>query len=485
MRKGVKGGQLKTLSKGEIYDIHLSILRLLEEHGVRVENERALKILGEAGAKVNWKRKTALIPSYLVKEAVKKAPKSIRLCGRNSDQDFVLEGKRVYFGSGTGTTHVYDVFTGEYRKSVKRDVEMAAKLSDALPNIDHAWGLFSCSDVPSSIIGLHQLEAILSNTVKHTCIYTWHGKPQVESQIKILELVAGGEEELRRRPLVTLYNEPHSPLTYGENYLDSLIEWAKKGLPQIWYPGGMLGATEPVTLAGALVQGWAESLGGLLIAQLVNPGTPFIVGMASAGMDMRTASVVYASAEVYLLAIAIAQVAHFYGLPMFGLGGATDSKTLDTQAVAEASTYLAISALSGQNLIHDLGFMGSGLIGSLELLTICDELVAQLKRVMRGVQVDQETLAVEVIEKVGYGGNFLKEKHTRKFFREECLITELFDKNIYKKWKEKGGKTLEERAKEKTVKILREHQVEPLEKEVKNEIRKIIKETERKLSKPK
>lgn len=482
MRRGVKGGQLKTLGKGEIYDIHLSILRLLEEYGVKVENERCLKILNEAGAKVDWKRETVSIPSYLVEEAIKKAPKSIRLCGRSPDQDFILEGKRVYFGSGTGTTHIYDVFTDEYRRTVKKDVEMAAKISDALPNIDHTWGLFSSLDVPPSAIGLHQLEAIISNTVKHACIYTWHGKPQVESQIEILKLVAGGEEELRKRPLVTLYNEPHSPLTYGEDYLDALVEWAKMGLPQIWYPGGMLGATTPITLAGDLVQEWAESLGGLVIAQLVNPGTPFIVGMSSAGMDMRTTSAVYASAQIYLLAIAIAQMGHFYGLPTFGLGGATDSKILDGQAVAEASTYLTISALSGQNLIHDLGFMGSGLIGSLELLTICDELVAQLKRVMGGIRVDQDTLAVEVIEKVGYGENFLMEEHTIRFLQEEYLASELFDKNFYKNWKEKGGKKLEERAKEKVIKILKDHEVEPLEKDVKKEIEKIIRETERKLS---
>ena len=481
MRKGVKGGQLKILSKDDIYYIHLSVLRILEECGVKVENDTALKILENAGAEVNWKTKVALIPSYLVEEAIKKAPKSIRLCGRDPNQDFVLEGKKVYFGSGTGTTHIYDPFTGEYRRTTKKDVEMAAKLSDALPNIDHVWGLFSALDVPGNVIGLHQLEAVISNTVKHACIYTWHGKPQINKQIEILSLIAGGKEELRKRPLVTLYNEPHSPLTYGKDYIDALIEWAKAGLPQIWYPGAMPGATAPITLAGALAQEWAESLGGLVIAQLVNPGTPFIIGVASAGMDMRTTSVVYASPETYLLAIAAAQISHFYGIPMFGLGGASDSKVLDGQAVGEAATYLYIAALSGQHFIHDLGYMGSGLIGSLELLTICDELVAQVKRVMKGIKVDDETLAVDVIEKVGHGGNFLSEKHTRKFFREEYTIPELFDKWPYERWKKAGGKTLEQKAREKVLKILKEHEVEPLDKDVKKEIKKIIKETEKEL----
>ncbi len=483
LREGVKGGQLRILSNEDLRQIYVATLHLLEKQGVKVENEKALNILAKSGAMVDKRRKIAKIPGYMVEEAIKKAPKSIRLCGRNRNQDFILEGKRAYFGSGVGTTHIYDLYTGEYRKTRKRDVEDAFKLSDALPNIDHAWGLFSCTDVPSSVVGLHELEAGLTNTTKHICIYTWHGKPQINKQIEMAKLVAGGEEELRKRPLVTLYNEPHSPLTYGKDYLDSLMEWAKAGLPQIWYPAPMSGATSPVTMAGTLVQGWAESLGGLVIAELINPGTPFIVGTGTFLMDMKTSSIVYASAECMLLAVAIAQIAHYLDIPLFGLAGASDSQVLDGQALAESAMYLAISALAGQNLIHDLGYLASGLTGSLELLTICDEIVAMVKRIAKGIKVNDETLALGVIEKVGFGGNYLKEKHTRKHFWTEHLVPDLMNRDFHSGWVKKGGKTLEERAREKTKKLLKEHEVEPLDKEVKKKIEEIIKETTKETTK--
>jgi len=229
-----------------------------------------------------------------------------------------------------------------------------------------------------------------------------------------------------------------------------------------------------MTLAGNIVQGWAECLGGNVIVQLSNPGSPFIGGTALSGLDMRTTSVVYSSPESWLIEVATAQMAHFYQIPMFGLGGASDSKILDTQAMIEAGLTLAYGALSGQNLIHDLGFMGSGFIGSLELLAICDELVAMLKRTMKGIKVNDDTLALEAIMEAGYGGDFLKLKHTRRYFGE-LVIPELIDKSMYNRWKEKSGKTLEQRAHDKVKKMLEEHKVELIPGDLRKEIDKIIK----------
>jgi len=316
----------------------------------------------------------------------------------------------------------------------------------------------------------------MSNSAKHVIVFAYHGKDVTRKQIEIARLVAGGEEELRRRPFISMYDEPSSPLTFGKEYVEALMEWVKEGLPIIWAPCPMGGATAPITLAGEVVQGMAESVAGNVIAQLVNPGTPFIFGFVPLIMDMKTTLCAYGAPEDMLLGIAEAQLAHYLGIPLWGTGGCTDSKTLDAQAFAEASMNLSLAALGGQNLIHDIGYIESAKSASYELVVICDEIIGMLKRIMRGVQVDAGALAVSEILETSHGGSFLGLKHTRERFKSERWMPELTDRTFsYESWQREGGKNMLEVAREKIKRILKEHEVEPIPPDVRKEIERIIK----------
>ncbi len=477
MRKGFKGGQLKILSEDQLEDLYLAILSVLEMHGVKIEHSGALKILGDAGAFVDHKKKIARFPEYLVEESLEKAPKKVRLCGRDSDQDFIIEGKKVFFGTSSGTTHIIDLETGERRKTRLQDVVNTAKLSDALPNIDYAMGLATPFDVPTEVQGLYEQYAIMANTVKHSIVFAYHGAELTKLMIKIAELVAGGEEELKRRAIVSMYDEPQSPLVYGEIYVEALIEWVKRGLPVVFAPCPITGATAPVTLAGSIVQGMAESIGGNVLVQILNPGTPFIFGFVPMVMDMRTTVSSYGAIEDMLLGTAQAQLCHYLKIPMWGTGGCSDSKVLDGQAFAEATRNLMVAALGGQNLIHDIGYIESAITTSHEILVFLDEVIGETKLFMKGVKVDEETLAVNEIMEAGHAGNFLTLKHTRKHFKEEHFVNELLDRSFsHDMWMKLGGKDIVKRTREKALKLLKEHYVEPLPKDIKDESENILRE---------
>jgi trimethylamine--corrinoid protein Co-methyltransferase len=477
MRIGIEGGQLTILSKEELHEVYLAILDVLENHGVKFQEEGALKLLDEIGAKVDFKTQTARLPEYIVEESLRKAPKVVRMCGRDSDQDFVIEGKRVYFGSVGGAIVVTDRRTGERRMSTTQDMAETAKVCDALENIDYAMGLFTPLDAPREIQGLYEQDAVMSNTVKHSIIFAYHGREVTRKQIEVAKLIAGGEDELRKRPIVSMYDEPSSPLIVGKEYVEALVEWAQEGLPIIYAPCPMGGATAPITLAGEVVSGMAESIAGNVIAQFTRPGTPFIFGFVPLVMDMRTTLCSYGSPEDILLGVAQAQLAHYLEVPLWGTGGCTDSKTLDAQAFVEASMNLSTAALCGQNLIHDIGLIEAAKGGSQELILICDEIIGMLKRVMGGVRVSGDTLAAEEIKQVTHGGSFLGLKHSLAHFNKEYRVSPIMDRSFsYETWKKVDGKNLLEKAGERVQKILKEHQVEPIPREVRGKIEQIKKE---------
>ena len=480
MRIGMEGGQLTVLSKEELHEIYLAILDVLENHGVKFQDEGALKLLDGIGARVDYKTQTACLPEYIVEESLRKAPKVVRLCGRDPQQDFVIEGKKVYFGSVGGAIVVTDRRTGERRMSTTQDMAETAKVCDALENIDYAMGLFTPLDAPRDIQGLYEQDAVMSNTVKHSIIFAYHGREVTRKQIEVAKLIAGGADELRKRPIVSMYDEPSSPLIVGKEYVEALMEWVKEGLPIIYAPCPMGGATAPITLAGEVVSGMAESIAGNVLAQFTRPGTPFIFGFVPLVMDMRTTLCSYGAPEDMLLGIAEAQLAHYLEIPLWGTGGCSDSKTLDAQVFVEASTNLSTAALCGQNLIHDIGLIEAAKGGSRELIVICDEIIGMLKRIMGGVRVDGDTLAVNEISQVTHGGSFLGLKHSLQHFNKEYRISPMMDRSFsYETWKKTDGKTLLEKAQDRVEKILRDHRVEPIPRDVRTQIERIKKEAEK------
>jgi trimethylamine--corrinoid protein Co-methyltransferase len=466
------------LSKDDLYRIHTSTLEVLERVGVRVEEETALKLLDDVGADVDYKENIAKIPQHLMDEATRASPRTILFAGRNRRYDMRLEGKRIHFGTGEGSVGVLDHDTGSVRPSTKMDVANVARLADALPNLDFVMPVFTAQDVPTRALPLHDLHATLKNTEKPVMVVDFG--LDVSYLIKMASVVVGGEAELEDRPILGLYSEPASPLTHGRNHTRNLMTFAKWKLPIVYIPGPASGSTAPATIAGALVQANAETLSGNIIAQFTSKGAKFIYGAGATVFDQRTGVFPYGAPEFLLTNLATAQLGRYYGFPTWSTGGCSDSKILDGQATLEAALSLFVAAQSGANLIHDVGsFLNLGLIGSPELLTICDEIVSMISYFLNGIKVTDETLAVDVIRKVGPGGHYLSQSHTLRFFEKEHWFPSLLDRQTREAWRRGGRKDLLHRAREKTERILETHSPTPLLPDIERELDHLVEQTEK------
>ena len=462
----------RVLSDDQIYEIHLATLEVLERTGVQIPEEEAVDLLSGAGARVSDGGQVR-IPSYLVEDALRSAPERITLANRDGERRVFLEGNKVYFGTGSDCPYLLDSYTGERRPFQKEDVEKAARLCDHLPNIDFIMSLGLVSDAPTATSDRHQFEAMLVNT-KKPIVFTAHDVKGMSDIIEMAAIAMGGREELRRSPCIVLYAEPISPLRHFGAAVRKLLLAAEEEIPAIYTPCPMCGATAPSTLAGTLVTANAECLSGLVISQLKRKGAPFITGGFISIMDMREAILSYGAPELSLLSAALTEIAHFYRLPMFGTAGCSDAKVLDEQAAVESAISCLMSALSGAHLVHDVGFLEYALTGSYEMVVLTDEIIGMVKRIMGGIDVSRETLAVDVIDRVGPGGNFLVEAHTLKHFRQEQWFPDLVDRRTYENWTKAGAKTMGQRAKEKVKKILDEHRPEPLPPDRRRAIAEIV-----------
>jgi len=471
--------KLTLLDRDELYQVHLATLELLERVGTVVNSSRALKILTDAGAYVDPKTKIVKFPAYMIEEALRNAPKRIVLCGRDPKNDIKLEDARVYFGLGSTTPNVIDPESWERKPGRKAYIARAARLADALPNIKFVEQLCLALDYVNKGQDVHEFEATIANSLKPMVAIAYSAEG-VKDFIKIASIIAGGIDNLRKRPLMLVYSEPVAPLQHDEKYTDILIEVAKEGLPVLYGAIAQAGATAPVTLAATIAQSNAEVLTGLVIAQLVRKGTPFVHGVISSIMDQRTCVMSYGAPEFALINVASAELAQYYGLPFFGTGGTTDSKTVDGQAVFEAMGTALPAVLCGTNLIHDIGYIESGMTASFEMIVIGNEIADTCFRIARGVTVDDDTLATDVIATVGPGGQFLGQKHTLKHLGlGEHWMPMLLDRTRFEIWSKAGSRDFTARVRARVQEILKEHQPEPLPKDVASEIGKVVDEATR------
>lgn len=445
MTGGIKGGQLGLLSEDEIHRLHDAALQILTEKGIKVESETALDLLESNGATIDHEEKIAYIPGSLVEETIETAPAEFTLAAQDEENDRVLRPDESVFSTGTGVTEIRDLETGERRKPTTQDISDAVRLSNELPNIDVSWGFFTMRD--DTMLGFHNLYRLLTENEKHGGIVNWYGGELTGKLIEMIDIATDGSTA--DRPLVTMYSEPVSPLTFRRENMESILRWTDAELPLIWYPAQKPGATAPVTLAGTFAQALAETLGGNVIAQLNNPGTPVIIGISPLVMNLRKGINVYFSPEMLTLQAASGQFADFYDIPVFGTGGTTNAYALDYQAGVESALSLYGAVLGGQNFIHDLGFAGRGDIGSMELLTLADELIGMVDHAVDGMTITDETIAQEVISSVDHGGNFLAQQHTKKFGRDELFLPEMLDAVEGSAWTEnKAAEKARERTKE-------------------------------------
>jgi len=444
--------RLQLLSQEHKQAIHAATLQVLERTGVRVAHQGARQLLRNAGAEVRADD-VVRIPAGLVDKALQTAPSQIVLAGRDGARDISLEGSNTYFGTGSDCPYILDWRTGERRPFTRADMVEAMRLCDALPNIDFVMSVGLISDAPAGESFLRQFELMLEHSRK-PIVFTARDRQDIESIYNLCVGVSGSEAGFRARPHAALYAEPISPLTHATDPLDKLLFAAERGMPTVYTPGIMAGATAPVTVAGTLVTGNAELLSGLVISQLQAPGAPFIYGGVFTSMDMSSSVFLYASPEFYLFNIALADLAHHYRLPVFGTCGCSDAKLLDEQAAAEAAASTAVAALAGANLIHDVGYVESGLTACYELIVLVDELASLMRRLRQGVGLSDEELAVGEIGQVGPGGHFLDCEHTLRHFRQELWFPRLFDRRRFDTWTQDGAMPLGARLKARVREIL-------------------------------
>lgn len=456
------------LSKDQIEEIHSATMEVLEKVGVEVLDQEALDILKKGGAKVDGSQ--AYIPSWMVKRALNSVPSRIALSNRNGDTALVLEKNRIHYGTGSDTPYVLDL-DGKRRRVLLKDVINAARVCDALENIDFIMSAGLASDVSPEQNDIYQVEAMVSNTTK-PFLYTAFNRENLAKIIEMAEIIAGGPEELQAKPFLNLYNEPNSPLKHSTEAVQKLLYMAEKRLPLNYTPAVMRGGTGPVTAAGSLVIANSEILSGLVMHQLKGEGAPFIYGGGTPPLDLRTMVSSYAAPEVQLGSGALSSLGRYYGLPTFHVGGCSDSHTFDQQAGMEAGYSLLMAGLTGGNLIHDNGYLSAGMMFSLEMLVSCNETIGVVKHLLQGIVVNAETLANEVIAKVGPGGNYYGEEHTFNHFRTSMHFPDLLDRQVYDNWNKKPT-SYGDRANKKARDILRDHQVPELPKKILERIKEV------------
>jgi trimethylamine--corrinoid protein Co-methyltransferase len=439
--------------------IFSSALNVLEHTGIRVHDAKTLNILGEGGARIDGNR--VFVPANLVERALDSAPREIQIYTRDGQPAMRLSGYNCHFGNGTDCPNILDPFTGQRRKFLKKDVENAGILCDALPNLDFAMPTGVVSDSPSPIADMHQFHAMMMNTGK-PIIFTAYTPENHRDIIRMAAIASGGERELREKPWVISYPQPISPLIFTREVCEKLAFCAEKGIPVICTTAPMCGASAPVTVAGTTILCLAECLGAIVIGQLINEGAPMITMGIPIVLNMKTAGISFDAPELQLMSTALLDLREFIKLPVWGMAAATDSKIPDEQAAINATLSCTFQSLGGANLIHGIGCLESGMTTSFELIAMTDEIIGMLGKILTGVNTDSGHLALDIINEVGPGGEYITHQHTFDNFRE-LWDSELMDRSSYESWSNKGGKSLGQRISGKVKDILKNHQPEQMD----------------------
>jgi trimethylamine--corrinoid protein Co-methyltransferase len=467
----LKGGQYKVLDDNELYDIHLATLEVLEEVGVRVEYRPALELMADCGCRVDFSNRIVQIPEHVLKKALFTAPSSFTLYGKTPEFDVKVDTQGVYTIGGSSALFVLGL-DGERRPATMRDLADLTRLQDALENLHIMHAIAVPQDIEQQGFDRILFSSVMKNTSRNYYSQGM-GTQSIRDQVEMASVIQGSTEEVKRKPIFTIVVCLTSPLTQARIRVEELMESAKLNIPLYIEADAQPGATSPVTLAGTLVQQNANILCGVALAQMVNPGTPCIYAIASGIMDMATANYSGGAPETTLLHAATSQVAHYYNLPFQG-GTGIDATIPDAQAGYERALQVLGCALSGANFIHlSVGMMEQMLLASYEQCVIDNEILGAALHIMKDLEVNRDTLAVNAIKEVGPGGHYLDHNHTLRYFAEVNWFPQLTNRKKWDSWMESGGKDMRQRANEVARKILEEHHPQHLPEDVAAEIDKM------------
>jgi len=460
------------LGREDCLRIHRASCEILQKTGVRIHSQEGLNLMRAAGGLVT--DDLVKFPPSLVEWALASAPRGFNLYKRATDQISVkLDGQAVYFGSGSDTLYYQDPRSGERRNFLLADVADCVRMCDALPEIGFVMSMGVPRDVPAERYFRYQFATLLRYTTK-PIVFVCNDLADIEAIAAMAAAVAGGRDRLSRYPNLLLYSEPSTPLQHSREAVEKLLFAAEYAIPVTHSPAPMMGGTAPVTLAGAIALGNAEMLSGLVMHQIKNPGAPFLYGHGVHHMDMKSMISVYGAPEFQLARVSAGEMGNFYGLPVWGYAAHSDSKFVDAQAAADAQFSVMVALLAKTNLNHDVGYLESGLKHSPEFMLLTNEIISMTRRFVEGVQLDDESLALDVIHKVGPGGEFLIQDHTLAHWRE-LWTPKIFDRSRQEAWEKQGSKDIQSRLREETIALIDHHTIEPLSASIEGEIEAILK----------
>lgn len=443
---------LSLFTREQCEAIHYASLEILRRTGVRVDHQGALALLRQADAIIT---DGALVrfPPGLVEWALAQAPSRIALCKRGSGEVAIrMEGREVAFGTGSACPNYLDPRSGQHRPFTEADVIACVRLVEALPELDFCMSMGLPSDLDPRAPYRDEFALMIEHTTKPV-VFTLGNRAECEAIVAMAAAVAGGMEALRINPTLVGYGQPTTPLLHGEDSTEKLIFMAAMGLPIVHQSSPMMGGTAPMSMAASLALGNAELLSGLVIHQLVRRGAPFIYGCGLHHMDMRTTIAVYGAPEFELARTAVAEMARFYNLPHYGYAGYTDSCVVDEQAASDATSSILVALLSGQHLVHDIGYIEAGLTESPEMIVFCADVIGRLRHFVGGMALDQEAFALDLIHQIGPGGSYLATEHTLNHFREFWQPA-LYSRQRISDWARRGSKRLGDRLRDKTIALM-------------------------------
>jgi len=466
--------QWHILAPEEIERIHEASLTVLERTGVRFPAPRALAVLEAGGCRVDWASGVVRFPRAAVLAALAWAPRHYVLAARDPEQDVLLDGRHGYLSNDASGVFIVDHHTGEIRSSTKADVAASACFVDALPELAFCWGpAVTSRDAPAATRALHDAEAVFVNTSKHFQTVTTVGETAARSVAEMAVLVAGGREELRRRPILSFMQCAVDPLGHDALNLEASLVAAEYGLPCGFMPMPLAAGTGPATLAGTLVVQNAGTLSGLVLLQLAFPGTPVFLSGAPSVIDVRTGAYTGGSPEDYLLAGAATQLARRYEIPMAMGTMATGAKEPGWQAAVDDSLSTFTSVMSGADMMNGAGLLNGSKMLSYPHLLMETEIYRIVKRMAAGIDVSDDSLALDVIDRVGCAGTYLAESHTRRHARD-LWRPSFWDRSPHDLWLRAGRPGALEKATEAADEILATHEPRALPEDVRRAIRALV-----------
>jgi trimethylamine--corrinoid protein Co-methyltransferase len=470
---GLEGGQYKPLAEADVQRIHQAALTVLERTGVEVLESECRHVLGYAGARVDKAQDRVFFPRRMVEQALAGVNRECVLYSKDGRTDLHLRGKRVHLGTGGAAVHVLDLETGRLRESTVRDLYDIGRLVETLDNIHFYLRPVVARDVPNEDIDTNTFYACLAATNKHVmggCYYA----EKVADIKRLGVLIAGGEEAFTTRPLLSFnLGFMVSPLRFAKETVDTLTAAVRAGIPVSLVSAPQAGATAPASLVGTLVQVVAEELAGITYVQLLRPGHPILMGGMPLVSDLRTGGMIGGAAELALMNAASAQMCHFYGLPVYSSSALTDSKLPDVQAGFEKGLTTAVVALAGaQYNHHSAGMLESMLTVAYEQYVIDDDINGQAMRLVRGLDVTEESLSLDVIHDVCYGeGHYLGHPQTVSLMKSEYHYPHSVDRGARADWEEAGAMDMRERARRQARDILHTQYQEVIPEEIDKQIR--------------